>query len=1160
MAGRDGTLNFDTNISTEGFQKSANQLGNIVKGLTIFQVLQRGLQGIVSTTSEAIERVDVLNRFPRVLESMGYSADSAALATQRLSAGVQGLPTSLNEIVANAQNLTVLTGNLELATDTALALNNAFYASGASTADAQRGLTQYIQQLSKGKVDMQSWRTLQETMGYALRQTAEAFGYAGESATNDLYAALQSGEVTFDQFNRKIVELNEGVGGFADLARTSTGGIATTFQNFRTAIVRGMANLIESFSKFTNLESNITKLGRAIEKVLTAIGDNIDVILPLVTGLVGAFIAFQTVQGVISIFQKLSGAVAQASTFFKQFDAAVIAMKSGVEGAAESVKGFNTTLNTTIIGAVIAGVVAMIGVIDALSNRIDGYQKQFAESIEQAENQIAANDRLLSSMSSLNEEYRQADALAITAAENNRNLVDRLFELQSIIQDTGSSAGATAAAQQEMNGITNTLNSSVKGLGLEVNSTNGEINQNHDALIRAINAQEEYNRAVAGLDYATQKMNTLNDVGANLYNTQQEIGRQQQNLNELAGDATSVGDVLLQSLGRNVVELWDYGKASIDLTDNLKELESQEESLQGELSNTHEYYEQQIADNLATIQSMNDAGESVEQVADRYGISFSQIQSDMDINKIGLQEWENQHKTTLTEAGENIDQVAEKWGVDVGLIRQALADNNIDLNEWDQQQQELFENWRQATIERIGSVVNGFELIPASADISLEELNAILENNNNRMEAWEQNMLIIQQRLGPEMAEVIRGWGPEYNSILEEYLADPNGEKGVAFYEQMQRAANASVDGAQSANYRYQETGQEGGALYGTGLAESTEPQQAAGVISDQVANELLNGDYTSLANAIASAITTGTPTVVQSFRSMAESLGTVLTVLNSTTQGQISTLMYTITSRIQAGISPVRSSMIAITNTIVTTLQTGSTRARIAIDSLVNSVIAGLNSMVSRARYSIETTMLAIENALRNTAGIQNAASGIANSIAESIRSGYQANYQAGSYLMQGALDGMNAYAPNLFNRAQQIANTIANTIRRAWQERSPSKVAYEIADYFMQGIYNGFVDNERPIYNEVDNFADGLVDRFGSIGGNIGISPIIGDAGIVPASVLTSGNYAVSESKVGTVEGTESVSNVFNIYGDVNDPDVLLKKAWQAERFGLSKTRYKG
>src|SRR5699024_10568868 len=167
------------------------------------------------------------------------------------------------------------------ATETTLALNNAFLASGSSSADASRGLNQYTQMLSKGEVDMQSWRTLQETMGVALNDTAKAFGFAGESAQNDLYAALKDGTITFDQFNEKIIELDQGVGGFAERALIGSAGIATSMQNIKTAITTGVANSIQAVNDameaggFGSISENLDKVKVAVQGAFSRMIENI---------------------------------------------------------------------------------------------------------------------------------------------------------------------------------------------------------------------------------------------------------------------------------------------------------------------------------------------------------------------------------------------------------------------------------------------------------------------------------------------------------------------------------------------------------------------------------------------------------------------------------------------------------------------------------------------------------------------------------------------------------------------------------------------------------------------------------------------------------------------------------------------------------------------
>ena len=150
-----------------------------------------------NSVAKAASRYDTLNRFPKVLQQIGFSAGNSSQAIKELSNGTKGLPTALDEVASTTQRIAVLTNDLKGATKTTLALNDAFLASGASTDGASRGLEQYIQMLSRGSVDMESWKTLQETMGTALNDVAKAFGFAGKSAQNDLYKALKTGQITF---------------------------------------------------------------------------------------------------------------------------------------------------------------------------------------------------------------------------------------------------------------------------------------------------------------------------------------------------------------------------------------------------------------------------------------------------------------------------------------------------------------------------------------------------------------------------------------------------------------------------------------------------------------------------------------------------------------------------------------------------------------------------------------------------------------------------------------------------------------------------------------------------------------------------------------------------------------------------------------------------
>lgn len=263
-------------------KKFASGVGQITAALGITALASKGIDMIAQSLDGAISRYDTLTSFPRVLQLMGFDAKDSQKAIDKLSDGIDGLPTTLDSVASKTQRIAGMTGDLDGAVDTTLALNNAFLASGASTADAERGLDQYVQMLSKGQVDLESWRTLQETMPIALNKTAEAFGFAGRSAQNDLYDALKSGEITFDEFNGKLVELNNATGGFADMARESSGGIATSWQNMKTAVVKGVADVIgavdEALGGVGSISGIIDSVKSGMQVVFSWIVANIPVI------------------------------------------------------------------------------------------------------------------------------------------------------------------------------------------------------------------------------------------------------------------------------------------------------------------------------------------------------------------------------------------------------------------------------------------------------------------------------------------------------------------------------------------------------------------------------------------------------------------------------------------------------------------------------------------------------------------------------------------------------------------------------------------------------------------------------------------------------------------------------------------------------------------
>lgn len=224
-----------------------DRVKSIVAGVGVTKVIGATMNVLSSSFDGAINRFDTMQSYPKVMKSLGFEVEQSQKSVAKLNQSVQGLPTSLADVVTTSKSLAAVTGNIDKATDTTIALNHAFLASGSSSEDASRGLQQYSQMLAKGTVDMQSWRTLQETMAPALTKVAKKLGIASGNA-NELYDALQNGTISFDQLNDAMIECDTETGGFADTALEASKGVKTSMTNIKSAV----QNLEQGFMSAMN--------------------------------------------------------------------------------------------------------------------------------------------------------------------------------------------------------------------------------------------------------------------------------------------------------------------------------------------------------------------------------------------------------------------------------------------------------------------------------------------------------------------------------------------------------------------------------------------------------------------------------------------------------------------------------------------------------------------------------------------------------------------------------------------------------------------------------------------------------------------------------------------------------------------------------------------
>jgi len=257
----------------KGTEKSSKTMsaGMVVIGTAVGHILgnvvSKAFQAINAHMDDAVKRLDTLNNYTRVMSNLGIAAEDSEKSLKVLDNGITGLPTRLDDAASAVQRFTATNGNIAASTDMFLALNNAILAGGASTETQTTALEQMMQAYSKGKPDAMEWRALLTAMPAQLKQIATSMGYTSSAMGGDLYNDIQTGKVSMNDLMFAIMKLNkEGVAGFdnfATQAKNATGGVGTSITNLKTAITRGITQIMDVIGQ-SNIASFFSGLSKAI--------------------------------------------------------------------------------------------------------------------------------------------------------------------------------------------------------------------------------------------------------------------------------------------------------------------------------------------------------------------------------------------------------------------------------------------------------------------------------------------------------------------------------------------------------------------------------------------------------------------------------------------------------------------------------------------------------------------------------------------------------------------------------------------------------------------------------------------------------------------------------------------------------------------------------
>lgn len=248
----------------------------------------------------AISRIDTLNNSDRAFSNMGFSAEETKKAMDNLQVAIKGLPTGLDGAVKGVQLLAGSTEDVGKSVDIFKAMNDGILGFGGNAEMVDNAIVQLSQSFSNGKVDAETWNSMINSgLGPTLNAMAKQMG----KTTGELKSGLSDGSISVKDFQDRLIELDKNGGGgiksLNQVAKDSTKGISTSISNAKTAVTRGVADMITNLNdglaknNLPTLSDMISNAGARAEAVFKKIGTIIPQVLgaiaPVVNKAIGVF-------------------------------------------------------------------------------------------------------------------------------------------------------------------------------------------------------------------------------------------------------------------------------------------------------------------------------------------------------------------------------------------------------------------------------------------------------------------------------------------------------------------------------------------------------------------------------------------------------------------------------------------------------------------------------------------------------------------------------------------------------------------------------------------------------------------------------------------------------------------------------------------------------
>ena len=558
---------------SNGFTKKWGIAVGAVAGITN-QVVSKAIDTVSSSIDGAISRVDTLNVFPKIMANLGYEADESSSSLDKLSNRIEGLPTTLDEIVNYTQRLASTMGSLNKgtrnATNLALAFNDAALAGGKGQAEANRAFEQFVQVISRGRPSMQDWKIMMEVMPGQLKQMAKYMAsnndslkayakQAGKTADQldgmDLYSWISEDknehakERLSDLIDAMIALDTEGGAGitaFKDQVGDATHTIGTALRLIPVRVTKALAQVIQAFGAgdiYTALDkftSGFKKVGDwAVKYVVPPLRDDI---IPVLSKIMKA--VKNVAQAILGNETARRALIIGLEIFLSYKAVAPIIL--GLADAIVKLKTVVTAGNPAMVsmGLAVTAVVASINVAIEATNlymaknksatiQLRNYEKTLVNTTN-AQRQLTKAEQLeqelLDDITTKKQLQNNAEYQALQAKQN---LAQAQSEYNQMLKEGGHSEDELRMKQLEVMAASNAKTQAEQKYAESVKDTQRAIDAEADARLTSLHAhnqaqgamlleKREYATLAKQLDDLTKNTIEYTDANGNLVKVSKE--------------------------------------------------------------------------------------------------------------------------------------------------------------------------------------------------------------------------------------------------------------------------------------------------------------------------------------------------------------------------------------------------------------------------------------------------------------------------------------------------------------------------------------------------------------------------------------------------------------------------------------------------------------